>query len=214
MMLRVNEIFYSIQGESLDAGLPCVFVRLTGCNLRCRYCDTRYAHGEGEPMSIETIMDRVAAYPCRRVEITGGEPLLQPAAPRLITTLLDTGRRVLLETNGTFDIRAVDPRCVRIMDVKCPGSGAADKNRLSNLHYLTPNDQVKFVITDKTDYDFAKTILQTAMPAAKSVPVLFSPVPGRLAPDELAAWILADGLDARLQLQLHKILWPHEPKGR
>jgi len=214
MKLKINEIFYSIQGESLYAGLPCVFVRLTGCNLRCRYCDTQHAFDAGSLMSIESIMEKMAAYPCRLAEITGGEPLMQKAAPLLIVRLINAGYNVLLETNGSMDIRTVDSRCIKIMDVKCPGSGASDKNNYNNFKYLSSKDQIKYVITDATDYAFAKHTLRAHMPSNKSIPVLFSPVSGMMDPALLAEWILADGLNVRLQLQLHKILWPHDSKGR
>jgi len=214
MNLKINEIFYSIQGESLYAGLPCVFVRLTGCNLRCAYCDTRYAYDAGSMMSVESIMEKIASYPCRLVEITGGEPLMQEATPHLIARLIDAGYTVLLETNGSMDIRPVDDRCIKIMDVKCPGSGASDKNNYHNFKYLSSKDQIKCVIADATDYAFAKFILSAHLPTGKSIAVLFSPAFGMLDPSQLAEWILADGLDVRLQLQLHKILWPHDSKGR
>ena len=214
MKLKINEIFYSIQGESLHAGLPCVLVRLAGCNLRCVYCDTEYAYDEGAEMSIEEIREQIAGYPCRLVEITGGEPLCQDETPHLITRLIDAGHTVLLETNGTLDIRHLDARCIKIMDVKCPGSGASGKNNLNNLNYLSPIDQVKFVISDARDYEFAKNILRSTVLASRPIAVLFSPVYTRMDPATLAEWILADGLDVRLQLQLHKILWPHDSKGR
>jgi len=214
MKLIINEIFYSIQGESLYAGLPCVFIRLTGCNLRCAYCDTRYAYDAGSEMSIESIMEQIAVYPCRRVEITGGEPLCQEASPQLISRLIDTGYTVLLETNGTMDIRQVDERCIKIVDVKCPGSGAFQKNNLHNLNYLSPDDQVKFVLMDANDYEFAKQVVRSAGLASRQIPVLFSPVSAMLDPATLAEWILKDGLDVRLQLQLHTILWPRDSKGR
>ncbi len=212
--LKINEIFYSIQGEALYAGMPCVFVRLTGCNLRCVYCDTCYAYDEGAGMSIDEIMEKISAYPCRLVEITGGEPLCQEAAPRLIGRLLDAGYTVLLETNGSMDLGSVDPRCIKIMDIKCPGSGASQKNNLNNLKYLSSCDQVKCVITCAGDYEFAKNILRSTILSDQSIPVLFSPASNMMAPATLAEWILADGLNVRLQLQLHKILWPNDCKGR
>ncbi|MFZ2631329.1 MAG: radical SAM protein [Desulfosalsimonadaceae bacterium] len=212
--LKINEIFYSIQGESLYAGLPCVFVRLSGCNLRCVYCDTRYAYEMGAEMAIESIMEQIAQYPCRLVEVTGGEPLCQDAAPHLISRLIDAGYTVLLETNGSMDIRQVDDRCIKIMDVKCPGSGASENNNLYNLKYLSANDQVKFVITDARDYEFAKHVIRSTVLASKPIAVLFSPAHTMMDPATLAEWILMDGLDVRLQLQLHKLLWPHDSKGR
>jgi len=214
MNLKVNEIFYSIQGESLYAGLPCIFVRLSGCNLRCVYCDTKYAHDEGAQMSIAGIMEQVATYHCRLVEITGGEPLCQDLTPDLISTLIEKGYTVLLETNGTMDIRSVDPRCIKIVDIKCPGSGESEKSNLNNIEHLTTHDQLKFVITDKNDYVFAKNILAKTCPSPYPVPVLFSPANDLLEPAVLADWILKDGLDVRLQVQLHKVLWPDVEKGR
>jgi 7-carboxy-7-deazaguanine synthase len=153
--LRVNEIFFSIQGESSYAGLPCVFVRLSGCNLRCTYCDTRYAYEQGDHMDVSEIIDRVSGYDCRLVEITGGEPLLQEETPALISGLLDRGFTVLLETNGSMDISGVDGRCIRILDVKCPSSGEAEKNDFGNLPLLTHEDEIKFVVGDRADYEYA-----------------------------------------------------------
>ena len=213
MALTVNEIFYSIQGESLQSGCPCVFVRLTGCNLRCTYCDTRYAYEEGVKMTLDQIMERVAAYRCRLVEITGGEPLLQNETPRFIFELLENGFDVMMETNGSLDISTVDDRCIKIVDVKCPSSGESDNNDLQNLHRLTPQDQIKFVIGDRTDYAYAKEIIaiMTASPTISAV--LMSPVSGKMNPAELAKCILEDHLDVRLNIQLHKIIWPHYDRG-
>jgi 7-carboxy-7-deazaguanine synthase len=212
--IKVNEIFYNIQGESLYAGLPCTFVRLSGCNLRCVYCDTRYAYEEGAWMPINDIIKAVAAYPCRLVEITGGEPLFQEQTPDLISTLIENGYTLLLETNGSMDIRPVDPRCIKIIDVKCPGSGESEKNNFKNLKHLSAHDQIKFVITNKNDYEFAKNILATTWPESCPVPVLFSPAYNIMEPAVLADWILKDGLDARLHLQLHKIVWPDIERGK
>lgn len=213
-LLKVNEIFYSIQGESLYAGLPCVFVRLTGCNLRCVYCDTRYAYDEGIMMNIKEILKEVEKYQCRLVEITGGEPLLQEYTPELIFELLNSGYTVLLETNGSFNISRIDPRCIKIVDIKCPGSGESEKNDMDNIRYLSPMDQVKFVITDRIDYDFAKNIIISIWPDNHSVPILFSPAFNMMDPAELAGWMLNDHLNCRLHLQLHKILWPKAEKGK
>lgn len=214
MSLVVNEIFYSLQGESSYAGRPCVFVRLTGCNLRCSYCDTRYAYEEGEAMAVEEIIDRVAAYPCRLVEVTGGEPLLQKETPTLIEALLDRGFEVLLETNGSRDISAVDARCVRIVDVKCPSSGEEDKNDFENFMRLTTRDEIKFVIQNQVDYHYAVGVLaEYEKTRAKCLPPLFSPVFGQMDPAVLAQWIIADGLPVRLQLQLHKVIWEPERRG-
>ena len=214
MSFVVNEIFYSLQGESSHAGRPCVFVRLTGCNLRCTYCDTRYAYEEGNAMTVEEIIDRVAAYPCRLVEVTGGEPLLQKETPALIRALLDRGFEVLLETNGSRDISAVDPRCVRIVDIKCPSSGEEGKNDFENFTCLTPQDEIKFVIQNQVDYHYAVEVLaEYKKTRAKCLPPLFSPVFGQMDPAVLAQWILADGLPVRLQLQLHKVIWEPERRG-
>ncbi len=215
MNLKVNEIFYSIQGESSYAGLPCTLIRLSGCNLRCRYCDTRYAYNRGEHMSIPKITDHVAAFQCPLVEITGGEPLLQAGTPELIRALLHRKYTVLLETNGSMDISRTDPRCIRIMDIKCPGSGENEKNDLNNLKRLSEHDQVKFVITDNGDYAYAKKLIQSkTWPDSWTGTILFSPAHNAMPPSTLAEWILKDRLNVRLQLQLHKILWPHARAGR
>jgi 7-carboxy-7-deazaguanine synthase len=212
--LQVNEIFYSIQGESSYAGRPCVFVRLTGCNLRCTYCDTRYAYEEGKELEIEDIADRVSSYACGLVEITGGEPLLQKDTPMLVDRLLDCGHQVLLETNGSRDISIVDSRCVKIVDIKCPSSGQADRNDLNNLGRLDGHDELKFVIGSRDDYAFAKGVLDSAkdrLPEAGRVH--FSPVFGLIPPRMLAEWILKDHLNTRLSLQLHKIIWGPDQRG-
>jgi 7-carboxy-7-deazaguanine synthase len=213
MNLIVSEIFYSIQGESLFAGLPCVFVRLTGCNLRCSYCDTRYAYDGGETLSLDEITYRAASFRCSLIEITGGEPLLQEGTPELIHKLIRMGYTVLIETNGSLDIGKIDPCCIKIVDVKCPGSGESHRNNLSNLNLLSPLDQVKFILTDRKDYDFAKTIIDMTW-NTPPVPIFFSPVHQCLDPAELARWMLDDRLNVRLHLQLHKILWPGIEKGR
>jgi 7-carboxy-7-deazaguanine synthase len=212
--LRVNEIFHSIQGESTFAGQPCVFVRLTGCNLRCSYCDTAYAYEEGSFMDIDEIAEKVKGFGCSLVEVTGGEPLIQDETPGLITTLLEPGYTVLLETNGSRDISVVDPRCVKVMDVKCPSSGEEKKNDLENLYRLNHGDELKFVIADRKDYDFAVDML-TRVPEGKKdkINVHFSPCYGRIDPLELADWILKDKLNIRLNLQLHKYIWPPDMRG-
>jgi len=212
--LKVNEIFYSIQGESSFAGLPCVLVRLTGCNLRCSYCDTRYAYEEGTLWNIPAIIDRVSSCQSRLVEITGGEPLLQEETPLLIHELLDRGYDVLIETNGSKPIRAVDRRCVRIVDIKCPSSGESHNNDYSILDDLTEQDEVKFVVGERNDYEFAKEILSSRILKTRiSRPPILSPVTQRLDPKNLAEWILDDHLYVRLQLQLHKILWGSDTRG-
>ncbi len=214
MPLIVNEIFYSIQGESSHAGRPCIFVRLTGCNLRCSYCDTRYAYEEGETMTVTEIIDRIGVYPCRLIEVTGGEPLLQQETPLLIEALLNRRYEVLVETNGSRDIRLIDSRAVRIVDVKCPSSGEAEKNDADNFQRLTSHDEIKFVIATRDDYDFAVRVLaDNAQAWAACPPPLFSPVFGLLDPAILVQWMITDGLSARLQLQLHKVIWPTDRRG-
>ena len=207
--MRVTEIFHSIQGESSHMGRPCVFVRLTGCNLRCRWCDSEYTFTGGERMAIDEVMDRVRSYGCKLVEITGGEPLAQGEVFQLITKLCDDNCEVLIETSGSIDIAPVDPRAKIILDVKCPGSGEAAKNRWENLDALRPHDEVKFVIADRADYDFAKRIVGER----KLESVLFSPVWGELDMKTLAEWMLADRVTARLQTQLHKHIWGAEARG-
>ncbi|MHB9097603.1 MAG: radical SAM protein [Syntrophales bacterium] len=214
MPLRVNEIFFSIQGESSHAGRPCAFIRLAGCNLRCSYCDTRYAYEEGSMLEISAIERQVSSFGSRLVEITGGEPLLQAETPELIRTLLDRRFTVLLETNGSLDIGIIDERCIRIVDVKCPSSGESGKNRLDNLALITPNDEVKFVIADRADYDYAKGIIAAHLSCRDGLkPPLLSPIFGRIDPESLARWILEDHLDVRLQIQLHKVIWGAEKRG-
>ena len=212
MSLRVNEIFYSIQGESTYAGRPCVFVRLTACNLRCRWCDTEYAFYEGEALTIEQVLELVRAFKCPLVEITGGEPLLQEEVHPLIDRLLLEGYEVLIETGGSLDVGRLDPRVVKILDLKAPGSGMERHNDLDNLRCLDRKDQVKFVVADRRDYEWAKQMMAEHALAEKAQ-VLFSPVFGELHPKELAEWILADRLPARLQIQLHKVLWDPNRRG-
>ncbi len=213
MHIKINEIFQSIQGESTYAGIPCTFVRLTGCNLRCAYCDTRYAYEDGTEMELIDIVSKVSDFNCPVIEITGGEPLLQKNTPLLIDLLLKNGFKVLLETNGSVNIHGVDPRCIKIVDIKCPSSNEKDKTDLNNLTRLTENDQVKFVIADQTDYNYAKKIVKDKCKNMPHGNILFSPVTGVQNPRKLAEWILADNLKVRLHLQLHKILWPDEQRG-
>jgi len=213
MTLLVNEIFYSIQGESIYSGRPCIFVRLTGCNLRCTYCDTRYAYEEGEEMEIPEILDRIYALKCPLVEITGGEPLIQKETPLLICELLEKGYEVMMETNGSLDISCVDERCIKIVDIKCPSSGESDKNDLKNLQKLNQKDQVKFIIDNRGDYEYAKNIVASKCRKVSPGNILFSPVSEEMTPDKLAKWILADYLNVRLHLQLHKIIWPDRQSG-
>lgn len=213
MTLIVNEIFFSIQGESTLAGLPCIFIRLTGCNLRCTYCDTTYAYYKGQTWEINTILNSMGTYPCKRIAITGGEPLLQTDTPELIANLLQSGHEVILETNGSIDISQVDSRCYRIVDVKCPRSGEQASFNPDNLQHLGPDDQVKFVIGDREDYDFAHRFLADLPNRVPWGNRLFSPNMNRLAPADLAAWILTDGLDVRMHLQQHKFIWPGIERG-
>ena len=204
--LRVTEIFHSIQGESSRVGLPTVFVRLTGCPLRCTWCDTAYAFSGGELLAIEEILQRVAAFDCATVCVTGGEPLAQKACLPLLAALCDAGHSVSLETSGALDIGAVDPRVARIVDLKAPGSGEAAKNRWENLDLLTQHDELKFVLASREDYDWAVAACRQRR-LFDRCPVLFSPVQGQLDPAHLAQWILEDRLPLRFQLQLHKVLW-------
>jgi len=210
--LVINEIFYSIQGESSYAGWPCVFVRLTGCNLRCTWCDTTYSFNEGQPTPLDDILAKVRSFETQLVEVTGGEPLLQPNVLPLLTRLCDLGKTVLLETSGSLDIAPVDPRVVKIMDLKCPSSGETDKNRYANLRHLTQLDEVKFVIADQADYDWTRRII-TAEQLNQRCSVLVSPVVERLPLRTLADWILADRLPVRLQTQWHKLIWGPTARG-
>ncbi len=210
--LTVNEIFHSIQGESIYAGLPCVFVRLTYCNLRCSYCDTEYAFYEGKDMTIDEILDAVAGYQCKLVEVTGGEPLVQDGVYELMIRLCDEGYEVLLETGGSLDISRVDSRARRIVDLKCPSRKMMSKNYWTNIDHLTPNDQVKFVIGTREDYEWSKEIINEYS-LDKRCPVLMSVVFGELEPVQLADWILQDKLNVRFQLQMHKYIWTPEMRG-
>lgn len=210
--LRVTEIFYSIQGESTFAGRPCVFVRLTGCPMRCSWCDTEYAFHGGERKSLAAILREVAAFGCPLVEVTGGEPLAQPAVLPLLAALADAGHEVLLETGGGLDIAPVDARVRRIVDVKCPGSGEAENNRWQNLEELRSLDELKFVLAGRADYEWAKRVIAERALAGRC-PIHFSPVHGQLALAELAGWILADRLPVRLADQLHKRIWGADARG-
>ncbi len=211
--LVVTEIYASIQGESTFAGRPCVFVRLTGCPLRCDWCDTEYAFTGGERMTLEEILRRVKSHGMGLVEVTGGEPLAQSECLTLLARLVNAGYETLLETSGALDVSKVDPRVVKIMDLKCPGSGEEASNRWENLAALTPRDEIKFVIKDRADYQWAERVVRERGWAGRHV-VLFSPVKGALDPADLAAWMIADRSSARLQIQMHKILWPNETQGR
>jgi 7-carboxy-7-deazaguanine synthase len=216
--LRVTEIFYSIQGESTWAGVPCTFVRLTGCPLRCVWCDTAYAFHGGERMSFDEIVARVRAYPADVIEVTGGEPLAHAPAYALTERLLEEGYTVLVETSGAYDVAPLDPRVHKIMDLKCPGSGESHRNRWENLEHLTHRDEIKFVVKDRNDYEWAReTIrargLDARVEAGSLRALLVSPVWGDLDLEELVGWILEDGLPVRFQMQLHKLVWGPERTG-
>lgn len=208
--LRISEIFLSLQGEADSIGWPTVFVRLTGCPLRCHYCDTEYAFTGGEWWRIEAVVAEVSRYKIRHVCVTGGEPLAQKGCLELLTRLCDAGHQVSLETSGALDIARVDPRVIRVMDIKTPISGEAGKNRYENISHLLPHDQIKLVIGDRDDYEWAKAVVEK-YDLTRRCSVLFSPCFGRIEARELADWILQDSLDVRFQMQLHKILWGDEP---
>lgn len=210
--LTVNETFFSIQGEGTRAGQPCVFVRLTGCPLRCAWCDTAYAFHEGQRRSVDEVVRDIGRHPCRRVLVTGGEPLAQPAAFALVKRLLDDGWEVLVETSGHVSLDGLDRRAVTILDVKAPGSGETHRMEWGNLDLLATGDEVKFVLADRADYEWSRALVREKGLSARCV-VLFSPVHGVLDPGDLGRWILDDGLDVRLQVQLHKYLWPGALRG-
>lgn len=210
--LRVNEIFYSLQGETTRAGLPTVFVRLTGCPLRCTYCDTTYAFGGGKDMALGEILAEVARHQAHYVTVTGGEPLAQAGCQPLLAALCDAGYNVSLETGGALDVSGVDARVSRVLDIKTPASGEAEKNLWSNLSALNAHDEIKFVLCDEADYLWARQVL-SEHELDKKCTVLFSPVQGKLAPADMAEWILRDHLPVRMQVQLHKLLWGNE-RGR
>lgn len=213
--MKVNEIFFSIQGESTYQGVPCVFIRLAGCNLRCSYCDTSYARDRvvGEELSITEVLDRVRIYSCSTVEITGGEPLLQKGTFELAEELLDSGYRVMVETNGTIDISSLDPRVIRVVDIKCPGSGHTHEIMWDNLEHLGSGDEIKFVISSRDDYEWAREIIRNRNLADHNT-VLLSPAFSLVEPADLAEWILRDGLGVRLNLQIHKYIWKPGARGR
>jgi 7-carboxy-7-deazaguanine synthase len=210
--LQITEIFHSIQGESTRVGEPCVFIRLTGCPLRCTWCDTEYAFHGGEPMTFNAILDRVQSYQCPLVEVTGGEPLHQPGALVLLEKLCDAGLQVMIETSGSFDISAIDSRVSIIMDVKCPGSGMTDRMCWANIEHLSQKDEVKFVLKDEPDYEWAADIVKRYRLGERCA-VLFSPVFGSLDLQPLAEKILSDRLPVRMQVQLHKLIWDPETRG-
>lgn len=212
-MLTITEIFHSIQGESTHVGEPCVFVRLTACDLRCSWCDTPYAFYEGRKMTIEDVVAQVRGYECPLVEITGGEPLLQREVYPLMERLLGEGLRVMLETGGHLSTEQVPDGVIAVVDVKCPASGESGRNYWPNLERLRPRDEVKFVINDRSDYEFAREVVDRFRLAGRAHAILFSPVHGVLDPKDLAAWILADRLPVRLQLQVHKYVWGAAARG-
>lgn len=208
--LRITEIFYSLQGESTKMGLPTVFIRLTGCPLRCQFCDTSYAFSGGNMISVDNLLDRVASFGCQQICVTGGEPLAQPGCIALLKRLCDTGYSVSLETSGALSIADVDERVMIVMDLKTPGSGESDKNKLTNIPYLKQQDQIKFVLCNREDYQWACQMI-TDHQLEKHAQILFSPSCEQLNPTQLADWIIQDRLSVRFQLQMHKILWNDEP---
>ena len=210
--MKITEIYKSIQGESTFSGQPCIFVRTTGCNLRCTWCDSAFSFYGGDEMPLDEILDRIRSFQCRLIEITGGEPLLQKDSLVLVHALLDEGYQVLIETSGSLDIRPLDPRAILIMDIKCPGSGMSEAMCWKNLEHLKPTDQVKFVIKDRQDYLWSRGILDQYH-LSQRLTVLFSPVYGEMDSRQLAEWILEDRLDVHLQLQLHKYIWHPEARG-
>lgn len=211
--LVVHEIYASIQGESTFAGLPCTFVRLTGCNLRCSWCDTPQAFYEGERKARSAVLEEALAHGTELVELTGGEPLLQPGSRPLMAELCDAGRTVLVETSGERDIGQIDPRVHRIMDLKAPGSGESERNRWANLMLLTERDEVKIVLSDRADYAWARDMVREHRLNERAGAVLLSCVHGSLPPRDLVAWILEDALPVRFQLQMHKLVWPPDATG-
>jgi 7-carboxy-7-deazaguanine synthase len=212
-MLTINEIFYSVQGESTHAGRPCVFVRLTACDLRCSWCDTPYAFHEGRKRPIDDVLREVDEYGCGLVEVTGGEPLLQEDVYPLMERLLAQGKTVLLETGGHRSTARVPEEVITILDVKCPGSGESEHNCLENFERMRPHDEVKFVVKDRADYEFARDLITGRGLASRAAAVHLSPVHGVLDPRTLSEWVLADRLPARVQLQLHKYIWSPETRG-
>lgn len=211
-MLKVNEIYFSIQGEGTKAGLPCVFIRLTYCNLRCTYCDTEYAFYEGKDMTMEQVLEEVKNYGCNLVEVTGGEPLIQKECIPLMTELCNLGYEVMIETGGSLPIKNIDPRVKVIMDLKCPSSKMTKKNHYDNISYLKDFDEVKFVIGTREDYEWSKQMIEQYQLDKKCI-VLFSPVFGSIEPVNIVDWLLEDKLNVRFQLQMHKFIWDPATKG-
>ena len=213
MKLDICEIYYSLQGESTFTGLPCIFIRLSGCNLNCSWCDSRFADEDAHTMSIDQILKKIEAYNCNLVEITGGEPLLQKDTPTLISMLLEKKYQVLLETNGSQSIENIDPACIRIMDIKCPSSNESDSFLLENILFLTQQDEIKFVIGSTEDYEYAKSMIENQLTGISQKQIHLSPVFGQISPEDIAARIIEDNLHARLSLQQHKIIWDPERRG-
>ncbi|MCH2606201.1 MAG: radical SAM protein [Nitrospinales bacterium] len=211
-MIKINEIYLSVQGESTHTGLPCIFIRLTGCNLRCSWCDTAYAFHEGKNMSIDEILQKVENFGIHLVEITGGEPLMQDNVYTLMRRLIEKGYKVMLETGGSISLERVPKDVIKIMDLKCPGSGEQEKNNLDNLKLLAPHDEVKFVILDKKDYEWSRDIIKKYK-INETAHILLSPVFDKLELKEMVKWILEDRLPVRLQTQLHKIIWDKNTIG-
>ena len=211
-MIKINEIYLSVQGESTHTGLPCIFIRLTGCNLRCSWCDTAYAFHEGKNMSIDEILQKVENFGIHLVEITGGEPLMQDNVYTLMKRLIEKGYKVMLETGGSISLERVPKDVIKIMDLKCPGSGEQEKNNLDNLKLLAPHDEVKFVILDKKDYEWSRDIIKKYK-INETAHILLSPVFDKLELKEMVKWILEDRLPVRLQTQLHKIIWDKNTIG-
>lgn len=211
--MKVCEIFYSIQGESTYSGLPCIFIRTSGCNLRCSYCDTKYAYEEGIDLSINKVFEKVCSYNCKLVEITGGEPLLQEDSINdLIELLLSNDYTVLIETNGSLSLERLNSKVIKIMDIKCPDSGVSEFNHWENIKYLTEKDQVKFVLSSRKDYEWAREVLNK-YPCLQNIEVLFSTAFNVLKPSDAVKWILDDNLKVRFQLQLHKYIWQSDKRG-
>ncbi len=211
--LEVTEIFHSIQGESVYSGMPCTFIRLAGCNLRCSYCDTVYSHEKGEIFGFEEILEKIVHYRCRLVELTGGEHLMQKNTPEFAEFLLSKNYKVLVETNGSLDIDLVSSKCSRIVDVKCPSSGMSDRNDFSNMKKLTHEDQLKFVVSGIKDLEYMRDIINKYRPELPEGSILVSPVAGTFSPPDLAGWILDSGMTVRMQIQLHRIIWPDIDRG-
>ena len=213
MLLNICEIFYSLQGESTFSGLPCIFVRLSGCNLNCSWCDTRYAEEDSFPLSLDQILTKIGAYNCNLVEITGGEPLLQEATPALIALLLEKQYQVLLETNGSLSMQHIPEPCIKIMDIKCPSSNESQSFLQENIDYIGKKDEIKFVIGSMEDYEFAKSMIENELSKISQKKIHLSPVFGRISPESLAQRIIEDNLHARLSLQQHKIIWTPDKRG-